>query len=125
MEDYEENIPLTKEDLKRIKKILKNKKFREIRSHKHYWLNGIVGIPRHGFNLNKVKKIFNKTSLIIRGFKRKLRYGFGYTLFYKISTNRFVKICYFFDESPIRIFNAIPINRNLEKAVSRRYGLRI
>ena len=34
------------------------------------------------------------------------------------------KICYLFDES-LRIFNAIPIKTNLEKSVSKRYGLRI
>jgi len=125
MENYEENIPLAKEDLEKIKKILKNKKFEELKIHGHYWLKRTRGIPRHGFNLDELKKLFNKMELIKYGFKRKFMSGFGYTLLYKISTNKFVKICYFFDESPIKIFNAIPINRNLEKAVSKRYCLRI
>jgi hypothetical protein len=123
--EYEENIPLTKEDLERIKNILKNKKFEEFEIHKHYWLNNIIGLPRHGFDLNKLEDLYFKIDLITHGFKRKLGMSFGYTLFYKISTNQFVKICYFFDESPIRIFNAISIPRNLEKAVPKRYGLRI
>jgi hypothetical protein len=122
--EYEENIPLTKEDLDRIKKVLKNKKFEEIEIHRHYWLNGIVGIPRHGFSLEDLKNLYNKTELITRGFKRKLG-GFGYTLIYNISKNKFVKICYFFDESPVKVFDAIPASRNLEKAVPRRYGIRI
>lgn len=125
MEDYKENIPLTKEDIGKIKKILKNKKFTELKMHRHYWFNGIVGLPRHGFNQKELKQIFNKTKLITHGFKRKLKHGFGYTLIYKISKNKFVKICYFFDESPIKIFNAIPINRNLEKSLLKTYGLRI
>lgn len=123
--EYKENIPLTKEDLEKIKNILKNKKFEEFEIHKHYWLNNIVGFPRHGFDLNKLEDLYNKTELITHGFKRKLEQGFGCTLFYKISTNQFVKICYFFDEFPVKIFNAIPIPRNLEKAVPRRYGIRI
>jgi len=122
---YEEDIPLTKEDLDRIKDILKNKRFEEFKIHPHYWLNGIIGIPRHGFDLDELKRLFNKTKLITHGFKRKFISGFGYTLIYKISTNRFVKICYFFDESPLKIFNAIPVNRNLEKAISKRYGFRV
>ena len=120
---YEENIPLTKEDLEKIKKILENKKFKELKIHKHYWLNGIEGIPRHGFNLDELNNLYNKTELITHGFKRNLEYGFGYTLFYKISKNKFVKICYFFDDSPVQVFNAIPISRNLEYAVPKRYGI--
>lgn len=123
--EYEENISLTKEDLEKIKKILENEKFEELKIHKHYWLEGIVGIPRHGFSLNELNKLYNRIELITQGFKRKLEYGFGYTLFYKISTNKFVKVCYFFDEIPIKIFNAIPISRNLERAVPKRYGIRI
>ena len=123
--EYEENIPLTKEDLEKIRVILKNKKFQDFEIHKHYWLNGIIGIPRHGFDLDNLNDLYNKVELIAYGFKRKLKYGFGYTLFYKISTNKFVKICYFFDELPIQIFNAIPISRNLEKSVLKRYGVTI
>jgi len=123
--EYEEDILLTKEELEKIKKILENKKFEELIIHKHYWLNGIVDIPRHGFELDSLKDIYNKIELITHGFKRKLKYGFGYTLSYKISKNKFVKICYFFDESPIKIFNAIPVMRNLEKALLKRYGIRI
>ncbi len=125
MGNYEKNIPLTKEDLEKIKKVLTNINFEEIKIHKHYWLSGIDGLPKHGFELKELKQLFNKTELITHGFKRRLGNNFGYTLIYEISKNRFVKICYFLDEFPIKIFNAIPINRNLEKAVSKRYGLRI
>ncbi|MCK5624796.1 hypothetical protein KAI04_03060 [Candidatus Pacearchaeota archaeon] len=123
--NYQENFPLSKDDLIKIKNILKNKKFEDFQIHKHYWLKGVEGIPRHGFDLEELKKLFNKRELITHGFKRKFTHSFGYTLIYKISTNVFLKICYFLDESPIKIFNAIPIKRNLEKSVSRRYGLRI
>lgn len=123
--EYEENIPLTKEDLKKIRNILKNKKFQELEIHRHYWLNGIIDIPRHGFDLADLKNLYPRIESISYGFKRKLGCNFGYTLFYKISTNKYVKVCYFFDELPIKIFNAIPISRNLEKAVAKRYGIRI
>jgi len=121
----EEDIPLSEEDIKRIKEILLNLKFDSFQIHPHYWLNGIKGIPRHGFELEKLKELFNKVDLIEKGFKRKSKSGFSYTLIYKISRNYFVKISYFFDERPMKIFNAIPINRSLDKAVSKRYGLRI
>ncbi len=125
MGNYNENIPLTKEDLEKIKNILTNKKFEDFKIHRHYWISGIEGLPRHGFELKELKQLFNKTELITHGFKRKFGKDFGYTLIYEISKNQFVKICYFLDKQPMKIFNAIPINRNLEKAVSKRYGLRI
>jgi len=121
--DPEENIPLTKEDVVWIKKILSNSRFEDFRIHKHYWLAGVVGIPRHGFEIKDLKKLFSKSKLITRGFKRKSQTGFSYTLIYKISKNYHVRISYFFDEFPMKIFNVIPIRRNLEKAISRRYGL--
>ena len=121
----EEDIPLSKEDIRRIKDILQNSQFDSFQIHPHYWLNGIKGIPRHGFELEQLRKIFNQINLIEKGFKRKSKNGFSYTLIYKISRNSFVKVSYFFDERLIKIFNAIPINRNLDKAVSKRYGLRI
>ena len=104
---------------------MKNKKFEDFKIHKHYWLSGIYDLPRHGFELKELKQLFNKTELITHGFKRRLGNNFSYTLIYEISKNRFVKICYFLDEIPIKIFNAIPVNRNLEKAISKRYGLKI
>ena len=123
--EYEENIPLTKEDLEKIKKILKTKRFEDFKIHRHYWLNDIVGLPRHDYGLVDLKELFDKTELLTHGFKRKLKKSFGYTLIYKISKNQFVKVCYFFDEVPVGIFNAIPIKRNLEKAILRKYGLRL
>ena len=119
----EQDIPLSREDWQKIKEIFKNTKFEDFEMHPHYWYQGITGIPRHGVELNKVKEIFNKTGLIRRGFKRKSTRGFSYTLFYKEGNNAFTKICYFFDEKPMKIFNAFQINRNLERAVLRRYGL--
>ncbi len=125
MENYNENILLTKEDLEKIKNTLKNKKFEDFKIHKHYWFNGIVGIPRHGFEISELSKLFDKTEFITHGFKRKYSLSFGYTLIYKISVNSFVKICYFLDESPMKIYNAIPLKRNLEKAILKRYAIKI
>lgn len=121
----EQNIPLSKEDIQKIKNILINSKFEDFEIHPHYWLKGVVGLPRHGVELEKVRSVFNKIESINRAFKRKAEKGFSYTLFYQESKNVFMKICYFFDEKPMKIFNAILINRNLEKAVQRRYGLRL
>tara|TARA_Y100000310_G_scaffold333395_1_gene410859 strand:- start:1453 stop:1830 length:378 start_codon:yes stop_codon:yes gene_type:complete len=125
MEKIEENISLTEKEVKKIKNILNKNKFENFKIHKHYWLNGIEGIPRHGIELEKIKGIFNKTKLISGGFKRKTKLGFSYTLFYKLSGKSFMKICYFFDETPMKIFNAILNHRNIEKSVLRKYGLRI
>ena len=125
MQEVEQDIILSEKEILRIKEILENNKFENFKIHKHYWLNGIVGMPRHGIKLEKIKTIFNKTKTISRIFKRKLKQGFAYTLFYKLSNKSFMKICYFFDEKPIKIFNAILNHRNLEKAVLKKYGLRL
>ena len=125
MRNYENNILLTKKDLEKIRRILKNKKFEEFEIHPYYYRNKFIGKqPRHGISIQELKRIYSKPESIVRGFKRKMMRGFGYTLIYKISTNMFMKICYLFDES-LRIFNAILIKTNLEKSVSKRYGLRI
>lgn len=121
----EEDIPLSEEEINKIKDILGKKNFEDFKIHSHYWFKGIEGMPRHGFDIDNLRLIFNKTDLITHGFKRKSSKGFGYTLIYKKSKHSFIKICYFFDEIPVKIFNAIPINRNLDKAVSKKYGLRI
>jgi len=125
MDEYQENILLTEEDLDNIKKILKELNFKDFKIHPHYWFNKIPGVPRHGFQIKELEKLFNNIDLITHGFKRKSNKSFAYTLIYKLSTNRFLKVCYFFDEEPKKIFNAIPISRNLDKAVLRKYGVRL
>ncbi len=125
MGNYENNIPLTKKDLEKIRRILKNKKFEEFEIHPYYYRGKFTGKQsRHGISIQELKKIYEKPESIVSGFKRKMMRGFGYTLIYKISTNMFMKICYLLNDS-LRIFNAIPIKTNLEKSVPKRYGLRI
>jgi len=125
----EEDIPLTKEDIKKIKKILKNTKFEEFKIHSHYYRDKFTGeigkTPRHGIDLIELKKIYEKPENIKRGLKREGNKTHKYTLSYHESTNVFVKIFYLFDEKPMKIFNAMRIFRNLEKAILKKYGLRI
>lgn len=127
MENQGENIPLTKEDVEKIKKILKEKKFEDFKIHKHYFRDKFVGTmgrePRHGISLEELKTIFEKKDQIKRGFKRKGKPNYLYTLCYDESKNVFVKIGYILDETPPKIFQAIRIYRNLERSVKRKYGL--
>ncbi len=127
IENEGENIPLSEEDLKRIKKILSENKFEDFKIHNYYFRDKFIGIsskePRHGISLDELKKIFERKDQIKRGFKRKTGKGYLYTLCYEESKNVFVKIGYIFDEDPLKIFTAMRIFRNLEGAVKRRYGL--
>ena len=127
MESYQENIPLTKEDIKKIRKILKETRFGDFEIHRHFFRDKFVGMigkePRHNIDLEELKKIHSKPELVNRGFKRKAKKGYMYTLCYQESKNVFVKVGYLFDEKPMKIFLAIRIYRNLEKAVKRKYGL--
>ena len=127
MENEGENIPLSEEDIKKIKKILSENKFENFKIHGYYFRDKFIGIssdePRHGITLEELKAIFERKDQIKRGFKRKTVKGYLYTLCYEESKNVFVKIGYIFDEHPIKIFTAMRIFRNLERAVKRRYGL--
>lgn len=125
MKEVEKDIPLTKEDIEKIKNILKTMKFYDFKINRHYWIEGIKDWPRHGVELEKIKNIFNKTELITMAFKRNSEKGFCYTLHYKLTEFSYIKICYFFDKEPIEIFNAILIDRNLDKAVLEKYQINL
>jgi len=47
----------------------------------------------------------------------------NYTLCYNLTATSFIKVCYYFDKKPIEIFNAMLINRNLDRSVLERYGI--
>lgn len=129
MENDGENIQLSEEDIENIKKILSNKKFEDFSIHKHYFREKFSNIetdaPRHGIEIDELKRIFENKDHIKRGFKRKINNSYLYTLCYEESKNVFVKVGYIFDEEPPKIFLAIRIYRNLENAVKRKYGLSI
>ncbi|MDP3027681.1 MAG: hypothetical protein Q8N63_08300 [Nanoarchaeota archaeon] len=129
MENEGDNIPLSEEDLKRIRKILSENKFEDFKIQDYYFRDKFTGIsskePRHGISLDELKKIFESKDNIKRGFKRKTERGYLYTLCYEESKNVFVKVGYIFDEEPLKIFTAMRIFRNLERAIKRRYGLSI
>ncbi len=124
-----DDTQLTEKDIKKIKKILKSKKFEDFEIHSYYFRDKFTGTlsrtPRHDIELKELKKIYEKQNLIKRGFKRKGKRGYKYTLCYDESKNVFVKVCYLFDENPMKIFNAFRIFRNLENTVLKKYGLKI
>ena len=129
MEKYEENILLSKDDLEKIKSILKGKKFEDFKIHKYYFRDKFVGVigkePRHGISLKELKEIFQRISAITRGFKRNGESGYKYTLCYEESKHSHIRVGYFLDETPPKIFRAQRINRNLEKAISKSYTIKI
>ncbi len=124
-----ENIVLSEDEIIKIKKILSELKFEDFKIHKYYFRDKFTqsynSEPRHGIGLEELKGIFYRKSIIKRGFKRKTAKGNTYTLCYEESKNVFVKISYIFDENPPKIFSAMRIYRNLERAVKRKYGLSI
>src|SRR3989344_5231776 len=103
MENEGENISLSDEDEKKIKKILLEKKFEDFQIHKYYFRDKFTGTigkePRHGISLEELKQIFERKHQIKRGFKRKGKPNYLYTICYEESTNVFVKIVYIFDEN--------------------------
>ncbi|MBS3079514.1 hypothetical protein J4218_05315 [Candidatus Pacearchaeota archaeon] len=129
MENEGENIPLSEEDVGKVKMILNEKLFEDFEIHRHYFLSKfgdfVSDIPRHGIGLIELKEIYEKKDKIKRGFKRKTAKGYLYTICYDESRNVFVKVGYILDESPMKIFSAIRIFRNLEKSVNRKYGLSV
>jgi len=128
MEKEGENISLSDIDIEKIKKILSEKKFENFKIHKYYFRGKFTGVieedPRHGISLEELKKIFENKQQIKRGFKRKTKQGFLYTLCYEENKNSFVKIGYILNNS-LEIFSAIRIYRNLENAVKIKYKLSI
>jgi hypothetical protein len=121
------DIPLTKEDINKITQTLSEKRFEDFKIHPHYFREKFsrvtTSIPRHNIELDELKIIFQNKQDIKRGFKRKTQKGYIYTLCYDESTNVFVKIGYIFDEQPPKIFLAMRVFRNLERAIKRRYGI--
>src|SRR3989344_8898452 len=106
MENEGENIPLSDEDVKKVKRILSEKKFEDFQIHNHYFRDKFFGNlgkePRHGISLQELKQIFERKHQIKRGFKRKGKLNYLYTICYEESTNVFVKIGYIFDETPLK-----------------------
>src|SRR3989344_6751109 len=98
-----ENILLSEEDTKKIKKLLSERKFDDFKIHKYYFRDKFTGTlgkePRHGISLEELKQIFERKHQIKRGFKRKGKPNYLYTICYEESKNVFVKIVYIFDEN--------------------------
>ena len=98
----ETDIILTREDIEKIKKILLQTKFEDFMINNYFYRDKFTGtlssVPRHNMGLEEVKKIYNNTSAIKYGFKRKKDKGYTYTLCYDVSTNIFVKIGFLFDK---------------------------
>ena len=125
MEKEGESIPLSDEDKLKIEKIFSENNLEDFKIHNHYFRDKYTGVitklPRHGIELNELKKIFDKKHSIKKGFKIKTSKGFLYTLCYKESEYIFVKIIYIFSE-PLYIFSAMRIYRNLDKTINEKYN---
>ena len=61
MENEGENIPLSEEDVGKVKMILNEKLFEDFEIHRHYFLSKfgdfVSDIPRHGIGLIELKEI--------------------------------------------------------------------
>jgi hypothetical protein len=127
MEKEGENIPLSSEDIAKIRKIFSEKRFEDFKIHHYYLREKYTGVltrmPRHGIELSELKEMYNKKYLITKGFKRKTQNGYLYTLCYKESEHMFVKIIYILDT--LHIFSAMRVYRKLDDAIEEKYTISI
>ena len=99
--------------------MLKSAKFEEFEVIKeHYFLNGK---PSHGVSLEKAKEIYYQFGKIIEISKKDSRRGYKYTLVYRFNKKTSYSLCFFLDEKPMKIFNAIHHGKNIDKRVMKRY----
>ena len=127
MEDYRENIPLTKEEVERIKDIFAIVPFDKLKINEYFHrphLSDYSVVGRHGVSIEEVKQLYGKPHLITRGFKREGKKGYNYTMCYYKTESSFIKVIYLFDNKPVEVLNAMKIDRNLERSVKRKYGIR-
>ena len=97
MNSYEENIPLTQEEISKIRIIFSQVSFDQLKINKYFFkphLSDYSENSRHGFTVEEVKKFYAQPQLISRGFKRKSKTGYQYTLCYqKIDAPPHIKKC--------------------------------
>ena len=116
MSDY---ILLNEVEREKVLGMLKNTKFEEFEVIKeHYYYNEK---PRHGISLEKAKEIYSQFNKISEINVKNSPRGNKYTVVYKINKRVNYSLCFFLDENPKKIFNAIYSGRNLDKRVMSRY----
>lgn len=114
-----EDIPLSHEERKEKIGLIRGIKFESLKIDDHN-LNK-YGKPRHGLTTEKIKEIYNQFDKIKDVFKRPSKEGFRYCFLYKLNKNQNYYIVIMLDERPVRLFNAYPSGRNIEKRLFRKY----
>ena len=120
----EVNILIDKKEQKRLISMLKGIKFDsfEIDDINHFYRKGK---PRHGLDLDTIKRIYYQFGSIIDVFKRKDKKGFKYTFVYKINNKKTYKLVFRLDQRPKAIVTAYYWGTNIGKKLLRSYGLRL
>jgi uncharacterized DUF497 family protein len=114
-----QDIPMS--DLEKSEKInfIKAKKFEDFKIHRYYEKQGY---PKHGIEIEEIKKVFYQFDKIIDVFKRPANFGgYKYGFIYKLNEYNSFVICFFLDENPPKFFNAYQDYRNIEKRIKRKY----
>jgi len=116
MADY---ILLNEVEMEQVKEILRRAKFEDYEVIKeHYFRNGK---PRHGVSLEKAKEIYSQFEKIAEMSKNNSPRGYKYTVTYRFNKKTSYSLCFFLDERPMKLFNAIHHGKNIDKRVMKRY----
>lgn len=116
MEGY---ILLNEVERKEVIEKLRKTKFEEFKIiEKHYFRDHK---PRHGVSLEKAKEIYYQFSKIIEISRKNSPRGYKYTIIYQFNKKSSYSLCFFLDEDPMKLFNAIHHGKNLDKRVMKRY----
>ena len=114
-----EDALLSETEKMKVIDLLRQTRFGEFEIHPHY--NNAHGLPRHGVSLDKAKAVYEQFDKIVAISKRRSLHGFKYCVAYKTSNKLSYYLLFFLDETPMKLFNAYPTGKNIEKRLLKKY----
>ena len=103
--------------------ILKRTPFEKLRIDKHYFKKDRK-TPRHGINLDGIKKIYIQFDKIILVSYRNSRVGRKYAFIYKINNKNSYYLLFFLDRKIPCLFNAYLSDINIEYRLLKKFGFK-
>ena len=114
-----EDTLLSETEKMKVIDLLRQTRFEEFEIHPHYY--DTHGLPRHGVLIDKAKVVYGQFDKIVAISKRRSLHGFKYCVVYKISNKISYYLLFFLDEKPMKLFNAYPTGKNIEKRLLKKY----